>query len=118
MVSPLNTPLGKLALGHQAEHLGQRPCRGIVFQAFDGTGPRMTRDRLRRPAPSARERGDVDLVPRNVIGEHAAGGVGESQAFAISRDPFAVGNADARSRAVPGEQDVVGPVDLVEISWP
>jgi hypothetical protein len=64
------------------------------------------------------ERGDVDLVPRNVIGEHAAGGVGESQAFAISRDPFAVGNADARSRAVPGEQDVVGPVDLVEISWP
>jgi hypothetical protein len=62
-----------------------------------------------------REGRDVDLGPVDVIGEHGAGGVGEGQALAVGRDPFGVGNAHAAGGAVPGEQNVARPVDLVQI---
>ena len=61
------------------------------------------------------ERGDIDLVPRNVVGKDRAGRVGEGQALAGLRDPFAIGHAHAAGGAVPGEQHVVGEIDLRQI---
>lgn len=62
-----------------------------------------------------REGRDIDLVPRQVIGEHRAGRVGEGQALAVVGDPVAVGHAHARGGAVPGEEDVVRPVDRIQV---
>src|SRR3546814_3558499 len=42
-----------------------------------------------------REGGDIDLVPRQVVGEHRAGRIGEAQSFAVGGDPFAIGDARA-----------------------
>ena len=58
-----------------------------------------------------RERGNVDLVPVDVVSEHGAGSVGKRQAFAVRRDEIGIGHAHARRGAVPCEQHVVRPVD-------
>ena len=61
------------------------------------------------------EGGDIDLVPRNAHGKGGAGGIGEGQSLAILGDPVAVRDADAGRRAVPGEENVMSPVDRPEV---
>ena len=109
----LEHAFSQLALGHQAEHLGQRPGGGVVFQTLDGTG---AQDQHAMAALAAQhllpgEGGDVDLGPVDLIGEDRAGGVGEGQALAVGRNPVGIGHAHARGGAVPGEQHIVREVD-------
>src|SRR3546814_18685396 len=58
---------------------------------------------------------DVDLVPRQVVGEHRAGCVGEGEPLAVVRDPVAVRHAHAAGGAVPGEENVVRPADMCQV---
>ncbi len=108
---------GELALGHQAEDLGQRPGGGVALQPLYCAG---AEDQHAVRALAAehllpRESGDIDLVPRQIVGEHRAGRVGEAEAGAVVRDPRAVGHAYAAGGAVPGKQHVMAPVDIGEI---
>src|SRR3546814_1478128 len=50
-----------------------------------------------------------------VVGEHRAGCVGEGESLAVVRDPVAVRHAHAAGGPVPGEENVVRPVDLRQI---
>src|SRR5690606_16836103 len=114
---PLEDAFGELALGHQAEDLRQRPGRGMAFEPLHR--PR-AEDEHAVPAFAAehllpREGRDIDLVPGNVVGEHRAGRVGETEAFAVVRNPVAVRHAHAGGGTIPGEQHVVRPVDLAQI---
>ncbi|MCY1171992.1 hypothetical protein D9M73_121180 [compost metagenome] len=113
----LEHAFGELALGNQAEHLRQRPGGGVAFEPFDRA---RAQDQHAVRAFAAQhflpgEGGDVDLGPVNVIREHRAGRVGEAEAFARVGDPVGIGHAHARGGAVPGEQNVVRPVDRVQI---
>ncbi len=113
----LEDSLGQFALGHETEDLRQRPVGRKALQPLDRTWPE-DKDAVRAFAAEhllPGEGRDIDLFPRQMIGEHSARCVGEGQAFAVVRDPVAIGHANPRSRSVPGEQDVVRPVDLVEV---
>ena len=61
------------------------------------------------------EGGDVDLVPGNVIGKNRTGCVGKGQAFAVIGNPFTVRYAHTTGGAVPGEKNIVIPVDLRQV---
>jgi len=115
----LKHALGERALGDEAKHLGQRPGGGVVLKPLDRTRTKdqhaMTAFATEHFLPA--EGRDVDLVPREVIGEHRARRVGKAQPFAVVGDPVAVRDADARSGAVPGEEHVVRPVDLGEVGY-
>ena len=58
---------------------------------------------------------DVELVPRHVIGKHRRGRVADRETRAVVGDPAAIGNARTGGGAVPGEDNVIGPVDRREI---
>ncbi len=57
----------------------------------------------------------IQLVPRNVHREDGRGGVADGESGPVRGDPVAVGNPHAGSGSVPGEDDVVRPVHLVQI---
>ena len=85
------------AFGHEAEHLRQGPGWRVGLQPLDRA---RAEDQHAVAALAAEhllpgEGRDIDLVPRNVVSEDAAGRVGEAQALAVSRDPVAVRHANA-----------------------
>ena len=108
MVSPLKMPSTQPAILRQAEDLGQRPRRRVAFQALHRA--RAERDHAvlgfaaQRLLP--RPGRDIELVPRQRHGEGGRGRVAEREARAVAGDPLGVGDAHARCRAVPGEDDV------------
>ena len=78
----LENALVELAAFGQAEELGQRPVGGEAFEPLDRA---RAEDQHAVPAFAAEhllpaEGRDIDLVPRQVVGEHRAGRVGEAQA--------------------------------------
>ena len=103
----------QLALRHQPKQFGKRPCRREALEPLNRAGPK-DQNAVRAfaaqhflPAKGC----DIELVPRQVIGEHGAGRIANGQTFAVGRDPVAIGDACAGGRAVPGEDDVVCPID-------
>ena len=58
---------------------------------------------------------DIELRPVELLREGGGGGVADGEPLAIGRDPVSVRHAHARSRAVPGEDDVVVEIDLDEV---
>ena len=113
----LEDALGELAaLGH-AEDLRHRPRRRVALEPLDGARPqhqhavRALAAQHLLPGPGD----DIELVPRQVHGEHGRGRVADRQALAVVGDPVAVRHPHARGRAVPGEDDVVRPVDRAEV---
>ena len=50
---------------------------------------------------------DVELVPVELLRESGGGRIANGQALAVGRNEVAVLHADARGRAVPGENDVM-----------
>ena len=70
---------------------------------------------MRRLAPEnllPGERHDIELRPIEFLGEGRRCRVADRQSLAVGGDPIAVGHANARGGAVPGENDVVVEIDL------
>ena len=58
---------------------------------------------------------DIELGEIEVLREGGRGRVADGQALAVGGDDIAIGDADARGGAVPGEDDVAVEIDLGEI---
>ena len=99
---------GQLALGDEAEDLGQRPGRGVAFQPLDSAGAKdehaVAAFAAQHLLPGVGEH--IDLVPIDVLREHGGGCIGEGQALAVCWHPIIIGHAHARRGAVGGEQHV------------
>ena len=100
------------ALGH-AEQLGQRPGGLVSFEPFNGA--RAQHDHAMSGLAAERllpgESDDIEPGPIKVLREGGGGRVANRQALAIGGDPVGIGDAHARSRAVPGEDDVMVEID-------
>jgi len=61
---------------------------------------------------------DIELVPGQRHGEGSRRGIADGEPLPVGRNPVAIGNAHARSRAVPGEHHVAGEIHRAEIGQP
>ena len=107
----------QLALGGEAEELGQRPDRRVALQSFDRAGGEDQHAVLRLAAEHLLpgEGDHIELVEGKRLGEGGAGGVADGEAAALHRYPVAVGDAHAGGGAVPGEHHVAGKINLGEV---
>jgi hypothetical protein len=113
----LEDALDQLSGLRHAKDLRNRPGRRVGFEPFDRA--RAQDDHAVRGLAAERllpgEGGDVELRPVEVLRERGRRGVADRQARPVCRNPGAVGNANARRRAVPGEHDIVVEIDRGEI---
>ena len=109
----LENAFDQLAAMGQAEELRQRPGRRIGLEPLNGAGGEnqhaMRGLAAERLLPGKGD--DIELRPIELLGEGGGGRVADRQALAVGRDPIGVGNAHARCRAVPGEDDVIVEID-------
>ena len=68
------------------------------------------------PSTFCQDQVTTSSLPRvSSMREYGRGRVADGEAFAVSRDPVAVGHAHAGGRAVPGEDHVAVEVDLAQV---
>ena len=117
MVSPLKIASENLPPVVRRKILGSGQRRRVALEPLDGAraqhqhAVRALAAHHLLPGPGD----DIELGPRQVHGEDGRGRVADGEALAIVGDPVAVRHLHARGRAVPGEDDVVRPVDGLEI---
>src|SRR5690606_1428750 len=107
----------QLATLGQAEDLGQGAIGLEAFEPLYGPGAEdqhaMRTLAAQRLLPG--EGDDIELGEIEVLREGSRSGVADGEALAVGRDPVAIGDADTRCGAVPGEDHVAVEIDLAEI---
>src|SRR6185437_9295055 len=113
----LENTLDQLAAFGQAEDFRQRAGRRLAFEPLDGARTKYDHSVGRFAAKGLlpAEGPDIDLWPVDVLCEGRRRRVADGEPGAVGGNPVSIWHSDAAGRAVPGEDDVVGPIDSAEL---